>query len=60
MAADQKKTPASKRPAGRKVEKENTVAWWCPVCDTSNAVLEVKCGGCGAERDGDQVKPVVS
>lgn len=29
-------------------------AWWCPFCDHANTRDTVKCGGCGAERDGEQ------
>lgn len=31
-------------------------AWWCPVCDHSNHSLLRECGGCGAVKDGDEVK----
>jgi uncharacterized protein (UPF0305 family) len=50
------KPAAQKKPAGKKIERQNEVAWWCPVCDHSNSLLTTACGSCGAVRDGDTVK----
>jgi hypothetical protein len=48
--------PQAKKPAGKKIEREDKLAWWCPVCDNANAQLVGTCGGCGSERDGDVVR----
>lgn len=37
-------------PGQQEVER----AWWCPFCDHSNSRDTPTCGGCGAERDGDE------
>lgn len=48
---------AQKKPAGKKVQREDDLRWWCPHCDHSNTLLTDTCGGCGGERSGDTVKP---
>jgi hypothetical protein len=55
MPQPKKAAPAAK-PAGKRIERESQRAWWCPVCDHSNAQLVGSCAGCGAVRDGDKVK----
>jgi hypothetical protein len=49
--------PQPKRPAARAIKHETTAAWWCPFDDHANMQLVQTCGGCGAVRDGDKVKP---
>lgn len=45
-----------------KVERETLNAWWCPLCDHSTykhvrpGERSDVCGGCGAYREGDNVK----
>jgi uncharacterized protein (UPF0305 family) len=48
--------PPAKKPAGKKIERQDRLAWWCPICDNANTQSTSTCGGCAAERDGDNVK----
>lgn len=49
--------PQIRKPAGKKIEREDARAWWCPFDDHSNMQTTMVCGGCGSERDGDTVRP---
>lgn len=37
------------------VKREQAGTWWCPLCDHSQMLPLMVCGGCGAVRDGDTV-----
>lgn len=41
----------------RPIERVNAAgSWWCPFCDHSQTGDFEKCQGCGAVRDGDEVR----